>query len=134
MHGSSRMKVLICGSRSWNHPEDIDAFIKTLPKDTVIIEGECRGADIQARVTALKYKLTVERYPAQWERFGKGAGVLRNTEMLEKGKPDLVVAFHDNLANSKGTLDMITQALAKGVPVKLYGHTPYLRVKMAKKD
>jgi hypothetical protein len=114
------MRILICGSRTWNHPEDIDVFIKSLPKDTIIIEGECRGADIQAKLSAIKHKLTVESYPAQWARYGKGAGILRNTEMLETGKPDLVVAFHENLTKSRGTLNMITQAMAKGVPVKVY--------------
>lgn len=46
----------------------------------------------------------------------------RNKEMLEKGKPDLVVAFHENLEKSKGTKNMIMQAKAKGVPIKVFGH------------
>jgi hypothetical protein len=115
------IRVLICGDRNWNHPEEIDAFVKSLPKDTIIIEGECRGADIQSRLSATKYGLEVERYPANWEKYGKGAGVIRNKEMLEKGKPDLVVAFHENLTKSKGTKNMIMQAKAQGVPIKVFG-------------
>lgn len=116
------MRVLICGSRDWQYPDDIDAFVKSLPKDTVIIEGECRGADIQSRISAIKHGLEVEKYPANWKKYGKGAGIIRNKEMLEKGKPNLVVAFHDNLEESKGTRNMVTQALAKRIPVKIFRH------------
>jgi hypothetical protein len=121
--GEMRIKVLICGDRNWNYPEDIDAFVQSLPKDTIIIEGECRGADIQAKQSAIKHKLIVESYPAQWVRYGKGAGVLRNKEMLEIGKPNLVVAFHTDLAKSRGTRNMISLAMAKGLPVTIYGHS-----------
>lgn len=117
------MKVLICGDRNWNHPEDIDAFIESLPKDTVIIEGECRGADIQSRISAIKHGLEVERYPAKWSKYGMGAGIIRNRQMLDMGKPNLVVAFHENLSKSKGTLNMITQAMGEGIEVKVYGHS-----------
>lgn len=117
------MRVLICGSRDWQYPDDIDAFIKTLPKDTVIIEGECRGADIQSRISAIKHGLEVERYPAKWSKYGMGAGIIRNRQMLDMGKPNLVVAFHENLNKSKGTLNMITQAMGEGIEVKVYGHS-----------
>jgi len=118
------MKVLICGDRNWNHPEDIDAFVKTFPKDSVIIEGECSGADIQAKTSAIRLGLKVEPYPANWNKYGKKAGVLRNTQMLEEGKPHLVIAFHDDLSKSKGTLNMVIQAYKKNVPFKIVSHNP----------
>lgn len=117
------IRVLICGDRDWQYPDDIDAFVKSLPKDTVIIEGECRGADIQSRISAIKHGLEVERYPAKWSKYGMGAGVIRNREMIDMGKPDLVVAFHDDLSKSRGTLNMITQAMGEGIPIKVYGHS-----------
>ena len=116
-------RILICGDRNWNHPEIIDSFIKSLPKDAVIIEGECRGADIQSRISAKKYGHEVIPFKADWKRYGNSAGPIRNAEMLEKGKPDLVVAFHENLEQSKGTRNMVTQAMAKGIPVKVYSHS-----------
>jgi hypothetical protein len=117
------MRVLICGSRDWQYPDDIDAFVKSLPKDAVIIEGACRGADSQARASAIYHNLEYETYPAKWSKYGKGAGVIRNREMIDKGKPDLVVAFHDDLSKSRGTLNMITQAMGEGIEVKVYGHS-----------
>lgn len=118
----TKIRVLICGDRNWSHLLDIENFIKSLPSDTVIIEGECRGADLMAKSFALKYHLQVEKFPANWKKYGKGAGIIRNKEMLDKGNPDFVVAFHNNLAESKGTRNMVKQAKDKGIPVQIYSH------------
>jgi hypothetical protein len=56
-------------------------------------------------------------FPADWGTFGKRAGPIRNKQMLEEGKPDLVIAFWDG--NSPGTKNMIDQAQAKGISVKV---------------
>lgn len=111
------MKILICGDRNWSNIKIIDEYIKTLPKDTVIIEGGCRGADAIAGFLAKKCGLKVEVYPANWTKYGKSAGPIRNREMLNKGKPDLVVAFHDDIDSSKGTKNMVWLAIEKGVEV-----------------
>lgn len=61
--------------------------------------------------------MSVLEFPADWKKYGRAAGPIRNTEMLVKGKPDLVIAFHYNLDRSKGTKDMIQQSLNHGVDV-----------------
>jgi hypothetical protein len=58
-------------------------------------------------------------FSADWQKFGKAAGPIRNQQMLDEGKPDLVIAFHEDLENSKGTQDMINRAKVQGVPVRL---------------
>lgn len=48
-------------------------------------------------------------FPADWNRHHKAAGPIRNRVMLEelnKSQEKLVLAFHDDLAASKGTADM----------------------------
>ena len=40
--------------------------------------------------------------------------------MLDEGKPDLVIAFHNDLPKSKGTKDMVKRAQKADVPVLLY--------------
>ena len=52
-------------------------------------------------------------YPAPWKRFGPSAGGIRNQQMLDEGKPDLVVAF----PGGKGTADMVRRAENAGVKV-----------------
>lgn len=47
----------------------------------------------------------------------RAAGPIRDQEMLDKGKPDLVVAFLGN----RGTADMVRRAREAGVPVRRPG-------------
>jgi len=82
-----------------------------------VIEGEATGADTLARETAKLLDLPFEPYPAQWEKYGRAAGPIRNSQMLLEGKPNAVVAFHTNLAQSKGTANMVNQARKAGLPV-----------------
>ena len=39
--------------------------------------------------------------------------------MLDEGQPDLVLAFHANIAASTGTADMLGQAKKRGIPTRL---------------
>ncbi len=54
-------------------------------------------------------------YPADWKRYGRAAGRIRNALMLEYEKPDLVIAFHEDLSTSRGTLDMLKRAKLAGI-------------------
>lgn len=116
------MRIIICGDRNWTDREFIDSLISKLPKDTVIIHGGCKGADSIAGALAEKYGLTVEAYAADWDGLGKAAGPARNHRMLFEGHPDMVVAFHDHIEDSKGTKDMLRQAGSQNVPAGLMKH------------
>ena len=108
-------KVLICGDRNWDNVEVIEEFVSLLNANTVVIQGEARGADTIARDAAKKRGLTVLSFPANWSKHHKAAGPIRNREMLQE-KPNLVVGFHNNIFDSKGTKDMISVSRTKGVP------------------
>ena len=82
---------------------------------TEIIEGEARGADRLSRDWAVENGIPVERFPADWELYGKRAGPIRNSRMLKEGKPEMVVAFRG--PESRGTQNMIDQAMKAGVEV-----------------
>lgn len=118
------MKVLICGSRNWKEedviPEyRIEEYIKTLPPSSVIIHGDGRGADQVAKKMAIKYGHTEVPFSADWGKYGDAAGPIRNRKML-KENPNKVVAFHEDIANSKGTKDMIAAARKAGFPVEVF--------------
>jgi hypothetical protein len=115
------MRVLICGDRHWDDCETISNYIKTLPPGTVIIEGEAAGADTIARIVAESFGLDVIKEPAQWAIYGRAAGPIRNQKMLDEHKPDCVVAFHNNISESRGTKDMVERARKAGVPVTIIG-------------
>lgn len=106
------MKVLVCGGRDFN---DVDKLYYTLaPIDIdIIISGHARGADQLGEMFAHQYNIPVEVYPANWDIHGKRAGFIRNQQMLDEGKPDLVIAFPGGV----GTADMVRRAKAAGVEV-----------------
>lgn len=115
------MRVLVCGDRNWADYVAIRRELSKCPRGTVVIEGDCRGADRIAGEVAEALGFEVVRYPANWAAFGRGAGLVRNRQMLMEGKPDVVLAFHADLAASRGTANMLAQARAAGVPVRVLG-------------
>lgn len=112
------MKYLICGDRNWADAETIREFIDSLPAGSVIIHGDCRGVDRIAGTAAAARGLDVRAMSANWEAFGRSAGPIRNTAMLQL-KPDECVAFHDDLGRSLGTKDMLAKATKAGIPVRV---------------
>jgi len=114
-------KVLVCGDRNWTNGSLIYGWLSKAKERGygTVIEGEARGADSLARNIAKELEMEVLPFPADWEKFHKAAGPIRNKQMLDEGKPDLVLAFHDNIDISKGTRDMINQAKRAGIKVIL---------------
>jgi hypothetical protein len=115
------LKLLICGDRWWKDKELIKKYIEYF-KPTVLIEGEARGADTLARMVAEELGIPIEKYPADWNTHGKKAGPIRNRQMLKEGKPDMVIGFHDDLENSKGTKDMLKISTKAGISVMHVSH------------
>ena len=117
------MRILITGDRDYTDGRLIGEILEKYQAEgyDTIIEGEARGADKLSRIEAERLGMQVIPIPAQWIKYGKKAGPLRNMEMLEY-KPNLVIAFHDDLQNSKGTKHMIRIAKEAGLPVKLIQH------------
>lgn len=112
------MKILVCGGRYWSNKGVIKKRLWDLPSDTIIVEGGCNGADLMARDVALEIGLEVVEFPAAWKKHGKSAGMIRNLKMLNT-KPHLVIAFHDDIANSKGTKHTIKEARKLGIEVEV---------------
>lgn len=114
------MVVLVCGSRFYTDYGKVYNCLKSIDA-SLVLAGGCRGADILAVRASRALGYPFWEFPADWQKFGKAAGPIRNQRMLDEGKPDLVVAFHENPENSKGTKDMIRRATRQGVPVRLIG-------------
>jgi hypothetical protein len=111
------MRVLVCGSRDWTHAAAVYYELNKLHRELgfdVVIEGDARGIDRIAGYWARRKRLDNLKFPADWERDGRGAGPIRNAKMLAEGKPDLVIAF----PGGRGTANMLSQAEKAGVPVR----------------
>lgn len=77
-----------------------------------IVHGACIGADtICARVARL-FGADAEAHPAEWKKYGKSAGPVRNRQMLESGI-GMLVAF----PGGRGTLNAVETARSLGIPV-----------------
>lgn len=63
-------------------------------------------------------KWPLSEFPADWKLHGHAAGPIRNRQMLDE-KPDLVIAFHEDWANAKGTRDCVAEAGRRGIKVEL---------------
>lgn len=111
------MKVLVCGSREWVDQASIARELAKLPPDTILVHGACRGADNIAGYVGRLLGFKIRPYKANWTDFKKGAGPIRNQEMLDKEHPDSdglyidkVLAFHEDPRLGKGTRDMVGRA------------------------
>jgi hypothetical protein len=110
--------VLICGSRTWMDRGKIETVICGLDRDTIIVHGGARGADLLADQAAVLWGLLRRVYPADWQTYGKAAGPIRNQQMLDAEEPMCVIAFRMP-GESRGTDDMIRRARAAGIPVEV---------------
>ncbi len=113
------MRILITGDRNWTDKDKIRAMLSSVPDVEEVIEGEARGADTLGKEVAQELEIPVESYPADWSKYHKAAGHIRNQQMLDEGKPNLVLAFHSHIEQSRGTADMIRRAKKAGIEVRL---------------
>jgi len=106
------MKILIAGGRNFTDKQFLEEYMsKYLGEVTLVISGTAKGADRLGEKWAEDNNIPVERYPAQWSRYGGAAGPIRNKEMLDKGKPDLVIVFE----GGKGSAHMAMISKKSGV-------------------
>lgn len=119
-NGSYEFVVLICGSREWRDRLAIfEALFPLVGKATLVIHGAARGADTIGGEVARELGIPVHEFPADWDRYGKGAGYIRNSRMLKEGQPDLVLAFTEELVG--GTGQMVKLARKADVEVRVHG-------------
>ena len=115
--GKQVKSIIVCGGRDYQ-----DSHAVSLALDLAyiefgnlhIIQGGATGADLIAKTWAITNKQQVTTVPADWETYGRSAGPIRNQIMLDKFKPDLVIAF----PGGRGTKDMVKRALKAGIPVR----------------
>ena len=117
------MRILVCGAREWSSFNTVYAVLKTYPAGTEVVHGACRGADQIGGLAAKVLGFKVYEFPANWEKHGKAAGLIRNQKMLDQGKVDEVLAFHNDIERSRGTADMVRRAKLAGKPCRIVKET-----------
>lgn len=114
-----KKKVIVAGSRTFQNYQLLRAELDAI-KDQVgeVFCGEAKGADTLGRNWAYENGIKIRSFPADWQTYGKIAGMRRNAEMAQYA--DMLVAFWDG--KSTGTQDMIArmEQLEKEVKVIYY--------------
>ncbi len=107
MQDDNEFLCLVVGSRTFTDytllKQKLDAILKN-HQNITIVSGAARGADTLARKYASEKGYQMVEFPAEWDKYGKSAGYIRNEQMhqfISKAKHRGVVAFWQN--NSKGT-------------------------------
>jgi hypothetical protein len=113
------MRVIVAGSRTIVDYGIVYEAIKAsgwMNEITAIVSGGAKGVDKLGENFAEQHHLPVFRYPANWNKYGKQAGFVRNQEMAVRA--DALIAVWD--MKSKGTANMIEVAQAMDLPTFIW--------------
>lgn len=115
------MKLAIVGGRDFNDWKLFRAVITDViekPWETTVISGGARGADSMAKDIANNWGLGYIEFSADWDKYGKSAGFIRNRQIVDYC--DKLVAFWDG--KSKGTKHSIDLAKEQGKLFKIISY------------
>jgi len=117
-------KVIIAGSREFDNydmlKEKCDKILSRKVnegEEIVIVSGTARGADTLGEKYAEERGYKIERYPANWDKYGKRAGYLRNKKMAEVSNACIV--FLSSKAENKGSKMMISIATEEKLLIRV---------------
>jgi hypothetical protein len=127
-------RVAIVGSRDFPVPSLVESFVSDL-SEVIVVSGSdynrwknggsvnsCGGiVDLTAVSSARLFGLEVDEFPPEWNRYGRGAGKVRNGRLVDSGLSVLVAFAKDPSRLSRGTSDVVKKAVSAGVPVFVFG-------------
>ena len=118
-------KILVCGGRHFESYGLLKVVLgKLIEKFYIhistseIVSGHCQGADMLGEKYAEEYGVSVRRFPADWGKYKRKAGPIRNKQMIDyisDFENKLVVAF--TTADTVGTRNTVKLAQKNNIPV-----------------
>lgn len=121
-------KLIICGSREFNDYEylksacDYNLQDKRKTHNIIIISGAARGADSLGEKYAEENNFRLIKIPAEWDKYGKRAGHLRNAKMAEIA--NACIGFVVKGVKCPGTENMLKIATEKNLLVRRFDYIP----------
>lgn len=119
-------RIVIAGGREFSDY----SYLKKMAAETieekykneniVIISGGARGADFLGERFARESGFPVKVFPADWNKYGKLAGPMRNAEMAKYASESKGVLFAFWDGKSSGTKSMINQAQKYGLETHVF--------------
>ena len=118
-------RLIVCGGVDFNDycffKDQMDRLIAYY-ENIRLVSGHARGADTFAEQYAAETGIPIRVFPAEWKKYGKAAGPIRNRAMLDYAKEEtpVVAAFWDG--QSRGTGNMLKQAKAAGAECHIFSY------------
>lgn len=109
------VRIIVAGGRDFGNYELLCRTLDEFGENFTVIAGGARGADFLGEKYAKERNLELIVYAAEWEKYGKSAGILRNISMAKNA--DCLVAFWDG--KSRGTKHMIEEASKRNLKVRV---------------
>lgn len=113
-------KVIIAGTRTFDDYEALKAYadykLGQIKEDIEIVSGGATGADALGERYAKEKGYIIKLFPADWNRYGKKAGPLRNKQMADYA--DALIVFWDG--SSRGAKNMLEIAREQGLKIGIY--------------
>ena len=111
-------KIAIIGSRNYKRLDLVEKYVQNNMKyGDLLVSGGAKGVDLASERAADKQNVETKIFLPDWEKNGKGAGLIRNTDIVKNS--DKIVAFWDG--KSRGTLDSIKKAKKMNKEYEIYG-------------
>ena len=125
------MIIIVTGSRNYTDSRRVREILLSITldsninkEDITMYHGGCRGADRCSEQVAKTFGWKVKTFHADWSQYGLKAGPIRNQRMVDEAINSndkiKVIAIHEDINNSKGTIDMINRCKKAGLDVSLY--------------
>ncbi len=108
------MKVIIAGSRKLTRYALVAEAVEASGFDvTEVVSGAAKGVDQLGEEWAKNNNVPVKKFPADWRKYSRAAGIVRNKEMAKYA--EALIAIWDGA--STGTWRMIDYATVLGLKV-----------------
>jgi len=111
------MKLIIAGGRTYSLSDTDFWRLDAINEEygiAEVVSGDCKGADIGGQDWANLELITIKHMPADWDKYKKAAGPIRNAAMAKYA--DAVALF----PGGRGTQSMFNEAKKAGIKIFNY--------------
>ena len=109
------MRTIVAGSRDITDYAEVSQAIRASGLGiTLVVSGGAPGVDRLGERWAFEHEIPIERFPADWNAYGRAAGAIRNEQMAENAEALVAIMLR---SGTRGTQDMIKRARARGLKV-----------------
>ena len=104
------MILSIVGTRDYTNYDNfkniVNKYIEEVGIPQEIVSGGAKGVDTLAEIYAHEHNIPIKIFKPDWSKFGRAAGILRNTDIINYSTHVLALPNE----KSVGTIDSINKA------------------------